>query len=147
MSPHPQQCSQGRHSKPGHRIPPTMQLRQTLYSRSQGPPNSAAKGDTLTHPSCYLDGLGFNPWVWQNILSWRLVMKNILWTFPPHFWFKLGSCQLLAKGCELSTGKLLRSNYLPGNSVVRLTDCFGMSVVIVPRLFEEKQRDIVFGFP
>ena len=25
--------------------------------------------------TCYSDGRGLDPWVWQNILLWRLVMK------------------------------------------------------------------------
>ena len=39
-----------------------------------------------------------------NILSWRLVMKPFLWPFSSYHWFKLGSCQLLTKGCALSSG-------------------------------------------
>ena len=32
-----------------------------------------------------------------NILSWRLIMKYFLQSFPPFCWFKKGSCQFLAK--------------------------------------------------
>ena len=35
-----------------------------------------------------------------------LVMKTFLWPFSLFRWFKKSSCQLLAKECELSTGKL-----------------------------------------
>ena len=45
----------------------------------------------------------FDPAVRQNILSWRLVMKSFLRPFSPYRWFKQSSCQLLAKGCALST--------------------------------------------
>ena len=34
-----------------------------------------------------------------NTLSWRLIMKYILWSFSPFRWFKKGSCQFLAKEC------------------------------------------------
>ena len=34
-----------------------------------------------------------------NILSWRLIMKYFLRSFPPFRWFKKGSCQFLAKEC------------------------------------------------
>ena len=34
-----------------------------------------------------------------NILSWRLIMKYILWSFSSFHWFKKGSCQFLAKEC------------------------------------------------
>ena len=32
-----------------------------------------------------------------NILLWRLIMKYFLWSFFPFCWFKMGSCQFLAK--------------------------------------------------
>ena len=32
-----------------------------------------------------------------NTLSWRLVMKYFLWSFPPFHWFKKGSYQFLVK--------------------------------------------------
>ena len=37
-----------------------------------------------------------------------LVMKTFLWPFSLFRWFKKSSCQLLAKECALSTGKLPR---------------------------------------
>ena len=37
-----------------------------------------------------------------------LVMKTFLWPFSLFRWFKKSSCQLLAKKCALSTGKLPR---------------------------------------
>ena len=37
-----------------------------------------------------------------------LVMKTFLRPFSPFLWFKKGSCQLLAKECAQSTGKLPR---------------------------------------
>ena len=46
----------------------------------------------------------------------ELVMKTFLRPFSLFRWFKKSSCQLLAKECALSTGKL------PRNSVARLTD-------------------------
>ena len=49
-----------------------------------------------------------------------LVMKTFLRPFSLFCWFKKSSCQLLAKECALSTGKLPRR--LARNSVVRLTD-------------------------
>ena len=62
-----------------------------------------------------------------SILAYRtsfckdLVMKLFL---PPFFlfrWFKKSSCQLMAKGCALSTGYLPRGG-LPRNRVDRITD-------------------------
>ena len=45
------------------------------------------------------EGCRFDPlWV-DNILSWRLNIKYFLWSFPPFCWFKMGSCQFLAKEC------------------------------------------------
>ena len=43
-----------------------------------------------------------------NILPLSLVKKYFLRPFSPFRWFKKGSCQLLAKECALSTGKLPR---------------------------------------
>ena len=37
-----------------------------------------------------------------------MVMKTFLWPFSLFRWFKKSSCQLLAKECALSTGKLPR---------------------------------------
>ena len=55
-----------------------------------------------------------------NILSWSLVMKQLLRPFSPFRCFKKGSCQLLAKECALSTGKLPKR--LAQNNVERLTN-------------------------
>ena len=50
-----------------------------------------------------------------------LVMKIFLQPFFFFPWFKKSSCQLMAKECTLSTGKLPPGG-LSWNSVVRLTD-------------------------
>ena len=39
-----------------------------------------------------------------SILSWRLIMKYILWSFSPFRWFKKGSCQFLTKECAHTIG-------------------------------------------
>ena len=43
--------------------------------------------------------VGLTPAEVGNILSWRLIMKYFLRSFPPFHWFKKGSCQFLAKEC------------------------------------------------
>ena len=44
-------------------------------------------------------GWRFEPsWV-DNILSWRLIMKYLLWAFSPFRWFKKDSCHFLAEDC------------------------------------------------
>ena len=50
-----------------------------------------------------------------------LVMKLFLRPFFLFRWFKKSSCQLMVKGCALSTGYLPRGG-LPRNSVDRITD-------------------------
>ena len=49
----------------------------------------------------------FDPHV-RHILSWRFGHENIIRPFTIFRWFKMSSCQLLAKECALSTGKLPR---------------------------------------
>ena len=52
-----------------------------------------------------------------------LVMKVFLRPFSLFRWFKKSSCQLLAKDCALTIGKLLNClGGLPRNSVVRVPD-------------------------
>ena len=51
----------------------------------------------------YSGGSWFDP-PSGNILAWRLVMKSFLRTEWPYRWFKQGGCQLLEKGCSLSSG-------------------------------------------
>ena len=41
-----------------------------------------------------------------NILSWRLIMKYFLRSFPPFRWFKKGSCQFLAKKGTILVNRL-----------------------------------------
>ena len=47
-----------------------------------------------------------------------MVMKKILWPLSPFPWFKKGSCQLLAKVCALSTGKLPGSFFFSEKSEI-----------------------------
>ena len=54
--------------------------------------------------SAVADGCGFDPHVRQHSfmqIGHEFISVAIL---SPYRWFKLGSCQLLAKGCALSTG-------------------------------------------
>ena len=48
------------------------------------------------------------PWVRSSFFRGDLVMKKFPWQFSLFRWFKKSSCQLLAKECALSTGKLPR---------------------------------------
>ena len=53
----------------------------------------------------------------RHILSWRFSHENITTAFFLFRWLKKSRCQLMAKECTLSTGKLPLGG-LPGNSVV-----------------------------
>ena len=55
----------------------------------------------------HASGPEFDPHV-RHILSWRLGHENISMAISLFRWFKKSSCQLLAKECALSTGKLPR---------------------------------------
>ena len=55
----------------------------------------------------HASGPEFDPHV-RHILSWRLGHETFLRPFSLFRWFKTSSCQLLAKECALSTGKLPR---------------------------------------
>ena len=57
---------------------------------------------------CYANGRGSILTSGKTFFCWDLIMKKILRPFSPLRWLKKGSCQLLAKECELSTGKLSR---------------------------------------
>ena len=55
----------------------------------------------------HASGPEFDPHI-RHILSWRLGHENISTAITLFRWFKKSSCQLLAKECALSTGKLPR---------------------------------------
>ena len=66
----------------------------------------------------------FSAWSWGPATFFP-----VDWSWNRFCLFKLGNCQLLMKGCTLSTGKHL--GYLPRNSVVRLTDCLNDMTLVV----------------
>ena len=71
--------------------------------------NSAGRGSSIRCGSAwYADGGGFDPHVRKHSFvefGHEIISTVILFPFR---WFKKGSCQLLAKECALSTGKLPR---------------------------------------
>ena len=52
-------------------------------------------------------------WLRWYTFSWRLIMKSFLWPFSPLQLIQMGSCQLLAKVCTLTTGQPVRSELTP----------------------------------
>ena len=60
-----------------------------------------------TYIHTYIQGPEFDPHI-RHILSWRLCHEKFLRPFSLFRWFKKSNCQLLAKECALSTGKLPR---------------------------------------
>ena len=65
---------------------------------------------------------GFHLCQVSNILSWRLILKYLLWSFSAFHWFKKGIVSFWWKNVH-STGKLLRGPSLPSKSVVRDKKC------------------------
>ena len=64
------------------------------------------RGSSIGSESAWhASGPEFNPHV-RHMLSWRLGHENISMAILLFRWFKKSSCQLLAKECALSTGKL-----------------------------------------
>ena len=90
-----------------------------LYKFSLLPMQCAGRGSSIRSVSAWhASGPDFDPHV-RYILSWRLgheIISTAILALP----LKKSSCQLLAKECALSTGKLPRR--LAQNSVVRVTD-------------------------
>ena len=72
-----------------------MSLRSGALARMRVPPGKQTVAGSILTLGTFFRGV--------------LVMKEILRPFSPFRWFKKGSCQLLAKECALSTGKLPRT--------------------------------------